>query len=480
VSELDRKLVRGSAWLALSFGGSQVVTFIVAAVLAHFVAPVDFGLVALASVAIVVATTLQESGLGLAVIRHRADVDRAAGTVFVFNVLAGIVLYWLTFALAPLLADLFSQPRLTEVLRVLALVLVLRSFGVIPGAMIERELAFANRAKGELVGGIVQALVAIPLAVEGAGVWSLVAGQLAGQGAQSALFWAFTPLRPSPRLFSLPLLRELGKFGRHMTAANLIALIDQNIDTVTVGRVVGTADVGFYNMAWRLSNLPATGIGYIVGRVMFPAYATLQHDRAAFRDAFLTNVRRVALFSLPVGVGILLAAHALVVAVFGARWEPTAVPLQILAVFGVLRAFAGTTAPVIQAAGRPQLIVLLNVWQLIVLCTALFTLTPAHGINGAAVAVTLAAAAVLVPAMWFALRILELRLLELLENIERPALCSVPLAVCLVVLQFPTGGLADGVELALLVVCGTAVYLASALAFARGELRTIAAAFRSS
>jgi len=480
VSELDRKLVRGSAWLALSFGGSQVVTFIVAAVLAHFVAPVDFGLVALASVAIVVATTLQESGLGLAVIRHRTDVDRAAGTVFVFNVFAGIVLYWLTFALAPLLADLFSQPRLTEVLRVLALVLVLRSFGIIPGAIIERELTFANRAKGELVGGMVQALVAIPLAVEGAGVWSLVAGQLAGQGVQSALFWVFTPLRPSPRLFSFALLRELGKFGRHMTAANLIALIDQNIDTVTVGRVVGTADVGFYNMAWRLSNLPATGIGYIVGRVMFPAYATLQHDRAAFRDAFLTNVRRVALFSLPVGVGILLAAHALVVGVFGARWEPTAVPLQILAVFGVLRAFAGTTAPVIQAAGRPQLIVFLNVWQLIVLCAGLFTLTPAYGINGAAVAVTLAAAAVLVPAMWFALRILELRLLELLENIERPALCSVPLAVCLVVLQFPTGGLADGVELALLVVCGTAVYLASALALARGELRTIAAAFRSS
>jgi O-antigen/teichoic acid export membrane protein len=135
---------------------------------------------------------------------------------------------------------------------------------------------------------------------------------------------------------------------------------------------------------------------------------------------------------------------------------------------------------VIQAAGRPQLIVFLNVWQLLVLCAALFTLTPAYGINGAAVAVTLAAAAVLVPAMWCALRILELRLLELLENIERPALCSVPLAVCLVVLQFPTGGLADGVELALLVVCGTAVYLASALALARGELRTIAAAFRSS
>jgi O-antigen/teichoic acid export membrane protein len=265
-----------------------------------------------------------------------------------------------------------------------------------------------------------------------------------------------------------------------MTAANLIALIDQNVDTATVGRLLGAADLGFYNMAWRLSNLPATGIGYIVGRVMFPAYATLQHDRAAFRYAFLTNVRRVALFSLPVGVGILLAAHPIVVGVFGRRWEPAAVPLQVLAVFGVLRAFAGTTAPVIQAAGRPQLIVLLNVWQLATLCAALFTLTPAFGIKGAAVAVTLAAAAVLVPALWFALRILELGLRELLANIERPALCSVPLAVCLVALQVPTSGLADGVELALLVVCGTAVYLVSALALARGELRTIATAFRSS
>jgi lipopolysaccharide exporter len=480
VSELDRKLVRGSAWLALSFGGSQVVTFLVAAILAHFVTPADFGLVALASIAIVVATTVQESGLGLAVIRHRKEVDRAAGTVFVFNFAAGLVFYCVAFAAAPFLARLFSEPDLTEVLRVLALVLPIRALGVIPGVLIERELMFAQRAKGELSGGIVQALVAIPLAVTGAGVWSLVAGQLAGQFVQAVMFWAFTPQRPSPQLFSWPIFRELAQFGRHMTAANLIALIDQNIDTATVGRLLTGADVGFYNMAWRLSNLPATGIGYIVGRVMFPAYSTLQHDQAAFRDAFLANVRRVALFSVPVGVGILLAARPIVVGVFGSRWEPTVVPLQILAVFGVLRAFAGTTAPVMQAAGKPQLITGLNVWQLAVLCAGLFTLTPAFGIDGAAVSVTLAAAAVLVPSMRLVLQILDLRLRELLANIERLVLCSVPLAVCLVALQASAGGLDDGLELALLVVSGAVVYFASALALARGELRTIAMAFRSS
>ena len=171
---------------------------------------------------------------------------------------------------------------------------------------------------------------------------------------------------------------------------------------------------------------PATGIGYIVGRVMFPVYATIQHDRPAFRAAFLSNVRRVALVSLPVGVGILLAADPIVVGIFGERWEPAVVPLQILAVFGVIRAFTGTATPVLQAAGKPQLVLVLGVWHLAVLCAGLFSLTPGFGLNGAATAVTLAGAATLAPAFWLAMRVLELSLRELIENVKRPAACSIP------------------------------------------------------
>ena len=479
MSDLDRKVVRGSAWLALSHGGGQIVSLVVAAIIAHFVAPSSFGLVALASVAIVALTTLQESGLGLAVIQRRTDVERAAGTALVFTAIAAIVLYWSAFAAAPLLAHVFSQPRLTDVLRVLALTVVIRGLGLVPGAMIERELAFAGRAKGDLGGVVVQALVAIPLAISGFGVWSLVAGQLAGQTIQSVTFWAVTPLRPSPRLFSFGILRELGRFGRHVTAANIVFFIDTNLDTATVGRLLGAADVGYYNMAWRLANLPATGIGYIVGRVMFPAYSMLQDDKAAFREAFLSNVRRVTLVSLPVGVGILVAAHPIVIGIFGERWEPAVAPLQILAVFGLLRAVTGTIPPALQGAGQPRLVLLLTAWHLAVLCAGLFSLTPWLGLTGAAAAVTLASAATLIPAISLALRVLELPLRELITNVERPAACSVPLAVCLFAVRVPTDRLTAGIQLLLLVICGITVYAGSALVLARGELQAITGAFRS-
>jgi PST family polysaccharide transporter/lipopolysaccharide exporter len=479
VSELDRKLVRGSAWLALSFGGSQIVSLVIAAILARFLTPSAFGLVALASVAIFALTMIQESGLGLAVIHRRTDLEAAAGTAFAFTVTAGIVLYGVAFGVAPFLAHVFSKPRLTDVVRVLALVLIVRALGVVPGTLIERELVFARRAKGELGGTFVQAAVAIPLAISGFGVWSLVAGQLAGQAAQAATFWVVTPLRPSPRLFNLGILRELGRYGRHLTAANIVYFIDQNVDTATVGGLLRAADVGYYNMAWRLSNLPATGIGYIVGRVMFPAYATIQHDRPAFRAAFLSNVRRVALISLPVGVGILLAAHPIVVGIFGERWEPAVVPLQILATFGVLRAFTGTTTPALQAAGKPQLVLLLSICHLAALCAGLFSLTPLFGLKGAAAAVTLATAATLIPAFWLALKVLELPLHELIKDVRRPAACSVPLAVCLLAVRVPTDKLTAGIQLLILVICGITVYAGSALLLARDELQTISAAFRS-
>src|SRR5579862_3194945 len=97
VSELDRKIVRGSAWLALSFGGSQVASLVTTAVIAHFLTPSAFGLVALAALAIAVVTTVQESGLGLAIIHKRDDLERAAGTALVFSVLMGFVLYAVAF-----------------------------------------------------------------------------------------------------------------------------------------------------------------------------------------------------------------------------------------------------------------------------------------------------------------------------------------------------------------------------------------------
>jgi O-antigen/teichoic acid export membrane protein len=288
-----------------------------------------------------------------------------------------------------------------------------------------------------------------------------------------------TPFRPSPFAADLRLLREMSRYGRAVMFGNIVGLVDANVDTATVGRLLTAADVGFYNLAWRLSNLPATGLAYIVGRVMFPVYATMQDDLPAFREAFVTNIRRVTLVSLPVAVGIIVAAHPIVVGIFGRPWLPAVVPLQILGVFGLIRSYAGATGAVFQAAGRPEYVYRISLFHLVVLVGGLAALAPPYGVKGVALAVALSACASLIPSYRVALRILDLRLRDLLVRLERPAVCSLPPSVVLVVFELSTWPhLQEAARLGVLVGCGICIYAVSVCAFGRAEIRTIAAAFR--
>jgi len=478
MTQHDRKLIRSSAWNAVGAGGTQVLTFLATIALARLLTPHAFGLVTLASLPLLALTYVQESGLTAAVIREREDLERAASTQLVFGIASSLVLYAISFFGAPLLADVFSQPALTEIFRVLALVVVLRGIGVAPGALLERDLSFDKRARADVVSAVVQALVSIALAAAGVGVWSLVAGRLAGQAAQSAAYWAYVPFRISPRLANLATLRRLGRYGRHIALSNLLLLVNDNADNFAIGRLLGATSVGIYNLAWRLANLPALEVGLIVGRTTFAVYSSFQDDLRALQELFLATARRVTFLALPLAAGILVAAEPLVVGVFGERWRPAVGVLQILTVFGMSRTFAGITASVFQVAGRPQLNYQIGLWYTAVLLGALFLLAPAYGTKGVAVADLLGSVLSMIPCYVFALRILEIRPSELFAHLVRPCMSALIVSVVLLALRTVTHTLPPLAELVVLTVAGTAAYVGTLLTLGRSELRMVVGAFR--
>jgi PST family polysaccharide transporter len=151
------------------------------------------------------------------------------------------------------------------------------------------------------------------------------------------------------------------------------------------------------------------------------------------------------------------------------------VPLQVLAIFGMSRSFAGATAAVFQASGRPQLNTQLGIWHSVVLFSSLYLLARPYGIRGVAWAEVAASVATVIPCYFFALRILELPLRQLLSEIAKPAACSVCVAAALLAAEMGVGvtALESIAELGVLVVVGAAVYGAGLLTFGRDELRTI-------
>jgi O-antigen/teichoic acid export membrane protein len=472
-NDLDTKIMRSSAWAVVGFGGTNLLSLVTTIVLARLLVPEDFGLVALTLALLAVAYLAQESGLGAALVVHRGELRPAAASVSIFSPIVASGLYLLAFLAAPVLADIFDEPRLTSVLRVTALVLVIRGFSIMPLALLQRDMRFGPITAIELSGGIAQASTAIVLGLAGAGVWSLVCGQLAFATAQLVAAWWYSPIRPSPREAHWDTLRGMMRYGRHVGLANLINYGNTSSEGLIVGHVLGAAALGVYTLSVRLAAMPVSLIGNVLGRGVFAALARLQEDKAAFQRVWLENVQRVALLSIPATIGIVIVAEPLVLALLGEKWRAAIVPLQILALNGIVRTFSTTSGEVFQALRRPQYRVVVEVVHLILLVPALMIGARWQGIEGAAAAVVLVNALVGVPVVFVIVRLLGVTAGQLGAAILRPAVGWVLMAITLLAVQPLVDDASAWLALLALVLSGAAVYALAVALVARDVVVTM-------
>jgi lipopolysaccharide exporter len=467
---LDTKILRGSGWIALSFGGKNVASMLSTLVLVRLLEPKAFGLVALASTFVIVLENIQGSGLGSALIFTRHDLEAAVASALAFTAIASMALYGVVYAVAPLFAGVFDDPALTDVVRVLGILLVIRGLSVGPGAMLEREMNFRSRAKGELSGALTNVTVSITLAFLGAGVWSLVAGSLAASVVATTVFWILAPWRPSLRQASWPVLLEMLRYGRHVSAGNLITLFSRTVDNLAVGRLLNTTALGFYAVTFRLADFPTAVIGHVVGRVMFSAYSILQDDAAGFRRAYVHQLQRVALLAIPLGVTVLVAAEPIVLGLLGEEWGQVITPLRILAGYSLVRNFAATSGAIFMAKGKPYLVPLLALPHVCVVLPALILLIPRFGLSGAAIATLVAFSASGIPSFVVAMRLVELKARELVRALWSALVCSLILALALALVIPASEGMTPVASLVLVAVVGTVVYLGAIAVFARSTV----------
>jgi lipopolysaccharide exporter len=465
--KLDSRILRGSAWVAVSYGGRNAISLLTTLALVRLLEPKAFGLVALAWTLLTVYDQVQNAGTSAALVYRREDVERTAASAQVFSLISSVVLYGVAVALAPVFAAAFHAPALTNVLRVLALLLVLRTIGLAPLAILERNIDFRRRAKCEVSGAFVQGATSLALAFAGWGVWSLVIGQLAGAAVQSAMGWIVVPWRPNLRLASFEVIRELVRYGRYVSATNVLNLANNTLDNIVVGRLLGAGTLGFYAVAFRLADFPNTVIAHIVGRVMFPVYSLLRTDVDRLRRAYIQNLQRIALFALPVSVIVFVAARPVVDGLLGSKWDPAIGPLRILALYGLVKSFTAPSGELFKGAGKPHLGLVFGLLQVAVVLPALVLLVPAGGITGAALAMFIAIGACGVARIVVSMRMVEASAGEVARSLGPSALCAGLLGLTLALLLPAADSLGPAAGLAVLVSAGGLVYVAATLTFAR-------------
>lgn len=474
---LARQATRGALWALLTTMATRLISLASLAVLARLLAPVDFGLVAFALVFIAYVETIGDLGTGPALIYWPGERSEAARVTFWTSLAMGLLWLGVAQLLAAPVARFFHNPAAEPILRALAWTFPLAALGNAHDALCRKDLRFRARLVPEAVGGLVRATVAITLALAGQGVWSLVWGQLLGTAARTASLWLVVPWRPGTT-FSVRLLAPLLRYGRGIVAVNVIGAVLHHFDLLVVGRRLGAEQLGLYQVASKLPEVTVALLVWVVGRVLFPALARVQHDRERLREAYLGTLRWVAILALPASLGLFHLAEPTLAALFGERWTGAAGVLRGLALYGGLRAIGSPAGDLLKATGRPHLLAGLGVVKAAVLVPALLW---AVGFGATRVATTLAAVTAATTLLNLAVsrHILALPARAIGAGLRPAILPSLALAAALAVWVRLTAALPAPAVLAGGVALGFAVYVAVLAATAPDHLRRAAAILRT-
>ncbi|MEV4626240.1 lipopolysaccharide biosynthesis protein [Micromonospora sp. NPDC049523] len=329
-------------------GSSIVVTFL----LAKLLGPNEFGLVAMATVFITIAQTIIQQGLVSAIVQRDKLTPEHLDAAFGVTLLAGLGVGALTALLSPLWSLVNGDPDgLTAVCLALSPLVLLQGLAIVPEAVLRRELQFRSVAIRTLLAAAISGIVGISLALAGAGIWALVAQQLATSVVSLIVLWTVCPWRPSrrPRLGAI---RDLWAFSAHSANAGLGLMLSSKADIIFTGIFFGPVATGIYRLAARLPDMLVDVTVRSLQQVALPSLSRLQEDRRLFA-VHLTKLQHLgAIAGLPV-LGVLAATASPLVGFLGPDWAGTEIPLRLLCLFGVINVYGVLLGPALQAIGQP-------------------------------------------------------------------------------------------------------------------------------
>jgi PST family polysaccharide transporter len=459
---------RGVLWT----GGGQILRQLVQIggqlLLVRLLAPDDFGLLGMAMFFVGVGQLFADFGIGSALVQARSNDSVVLSSSFWLNVGLAAILAVAMLACAPLIGSFYKRADLVPLVAVLALNLLLAGLQVLPGALLYRDMRFADLARAQVLGSLAGAVAAVGMAWAGAGVWALVAQPLVGSTANLLLCWRATRWLPSFE-FSWPAVAPLARFSFALLGANLVGYGNRNVDSLLIGRVLGAGPLGLYAMAIQLMLYPLQQVSSVIVRVLFPTLVLIKDDLPRLRSAYLKAVGVIALVTFPLMGGLFALADDFVLVVFGPAWVEMVPVLKVLVWVGMMQSVGTTVGSIYLSTGNPGIALRVSlIGTPVLICGMAVGLH--WGIFGVAVGYAVASFSLFYYTLLVSFNLIELRIQEFYLILIRPLLATLATVFSIIIVSQFIGDLAPAARLFSSIAFGTFVYFVTSLLINQAQL----------
>ncbi len=362
IKHLRRRATSGARWTGTSTVVRIATQFVQLAVLARLLRVEDFGLMAMVNVVLAFAQTFADAGVSNAIIHYRDAKREELSSLYWLNLLAGALVFALMWFAAPLVARVYRQPELIDLVRVASVIFVIGPVGQQFQVLMERDLRFRRLSVIEVGALVVSAVAGVVLALRGFGVWSLVWGTVVLFTVRAVTLAAvgWSTWRPEVRFVPRECLRFL-RFGLFQMGERTLNLVGQHLDKLVIGILMGPGPLGYYELAYRLIARPYQIINPIFTRVAFPVFSAVQKDRDRLRKGYLELIEVLGAVTVPLYAILFALAPAFIRVQLGPDYEPSIPLLRILCIVGLSYSLLSPVGSLLLACGRADVGFYINV-----------------------------------------------------------------------------------------------------------------------
>ncbi len=466
--------VRGLKWSTISRISQQGLQYISTIILVGVLSPDDFGLMAMSMIVIGFLDIFKDFGTSSAIIKEENPSNDLKCSLFWVNVGFGLLIFIIIYFASPFLAELFNSGKVKSVLQILWLSFLITGFSIQQKALLEKELSFQILSLVEIISSAAAFLVAVYLALNGFGVWSLVFQVLSNTFLNTVLIWIFSNWKPG-LFFKFSELRKVTTYSSNLVGFNLINYFARTGDYFLIGKFLGDYALGHYYLAYRIMLYPMRNITTVTSRVIFPAFSKIQHENSKLRDAYVRITNSIAIITFPMMTGLALVSFNITEAFFGTNWDTSLVAqiIIILAPVGALHSITHTVGIIYQVKGKTDW---MFKWSLFSSTVTLigFVIGLNWGIIGVATSYLVTNLLMILPVFIIPFKLINLPIIKFFRSFELTILSVIGM---LVVLFFASYIIEDNynniITLLILIILGIVSYIVISYLINKKKLKEI-------
>lgn len=294
----SNKIIGATIWSSIQRFGGLAISFVSNMVLARLLSPDDFGTMGLIMVFITVADVLVDGGLGNALIQKNEIEEKDETTIFTANLVFSLFLFFAIFSISPFLERYTQVKGFSLLLRVQSACVLIRAFYVINVSQLTRKLDFPKLAHISLLSQTIATVIAIIMAYCGMGIWSLLFKAILLDLLCCIMYIVASPFK-FRIAFDKTSFKELFGFGFPVALANIIESLYSNVVSFVIGKVYSVTDLGYYNQANSLKQIPVYSVSAVINQVFFPVFSRIQGDKEGLKQKYRTTISVVTFFIYP-------------------------------------------------------------------------------------------------------------------------------------------------------------------------------------